>query len=143
MEYKHTQIGYVTGTILLILGVGMLVAAPFAEDGLYILLSEGILFLMLTSIFSTLTIEIDQYELKWHFGPIPIIKRSISRSDIKGIKKTKTKIIEGWGIHYTRRGWLYNITGRDAVLIEKSDGSTLMIGTSNAAKLIQILGNRA
>lgn len=121
----------------------MLVAAPFAEDGLYILLSEGILFLMLTSIFSTLTIEIDQYELKWHFGPIPIIKRSISRSDIKGIKKTKTKIIEGWGIHYTRRGWLYNITGRDAVLIEKSDGSTLMIGTSNAAKLIQILGNRA
>ncbi|MAG11554.1 MAG: hypothetical protein CMI52_01970 [Parcubacteria group bacterium] len=146
MKYKHTQIGWVIMIVLLLVTFGIFASSFFVDEafGKNILMAGGLLFLVLSGMFSTLTVEITQYELKWYFGPIPLIKRSIELSDILSVKKTKTKIIEGWGIHYTRRGWLYNVSGRDAILITKSDGTTAttaMIGTDEPETLIKMLGH--
>ncbi len=142
MKYRHTQQGYVIMIALGLVAVGIFVTALLMQDDTarVVLLVEGILFLFLALIFSTLTIRITDHELIWNFGPIPLIKKRVILSDIISAKAVKTKIIEGWGIHLTRRGWLYNISGRHAVLIEKSDGKTFMLGTDEPEKLVKAIG---
>ena len=137
MKYKHTQHGYVTGVLLVIFGAAVLVASFTVGDVItrYLLLVQGGLFLGLASIFSTLTIEITTHELRWYFGPISLVNKKVELMDIAHVTAVRTKIIEGWGIHYTSRGWLYNISGFGAVLVEKTDGSTFMIGTDEPEKL--------
>jgi hypothetical protein len=46
-------------------------------------------------------------------------------------------------VHRTRRGWLYNIAGKDAVLIRKLDGKTFLLGTDEPRKLKAVLERAA
>ena len=38
-------------------------------------------------------------------------------------------------MHRTRRGWLYNVAGYDAVLIRRSDGTSLLLGSDEPRRL--------
>ena len=50
------------------------------------------------------------------FGP-GIVRKQLALSEIVSAEMTKSTILEGWGIHYTKRGWLYNVSGRGAVIV--------------------------
>jgi hypothetical protein len=46
----------------------------------------------------------------------------------------------GWGIHYSvRGGWVWNVWGRDCVVVRLNDGGVLQIGTDNAPDLARFL----
>ena len=61
---------------------------------------------------------------------------------IEAIEVTRTRFWEGWGIHYTSRGWLYNVSGYGAVLIHLKSGKRFMLGTDEPASLAAALGQR-
>jgi hypothetical protein len=38
-------------------------------------------------------------------------------------------------VHRTRRGWLYNVSGLDAVLVRRKDGKCFLVGSDEPRKL--------
>ena len=48
---------------------------------------------------------------------------------------TRTRFWDGWGVHRTRRGWLYNVGGYDAVVLSRRDGTALLVGSDDAPRL--------
>jgi hypothetical protein len=89
-------------------------------------------------IFSTLTITVDDERLAWHYGA-GLFRKSVPLSEIVSAEPTTTVRLEGWGIHLTTRGWLYNVAGRQAVLVTLRDGKRFMVGTDEPDALVQAL----
>ncbi len=48
---------------------------------------------------------------------------------------TETTFLQGWGIHYTSRGWLYNVSGFRAVAVKLKSGKQFLLGTDEPAQL--------
>lgn len=89
-------------------------------------------------IFSSLTIEIDADALNWRFG-LGVWTKRIAVEDIVSAVPVRNPWWYGFGIHRTPRGWLYNVSGLDAVEICLRDGRTLRLGTDEPGKLLSAL----
>jgi hypothetical protein len=129
--YKHTQ----RGTVIIILVLAMV--ALFIVLGLTVarqLLITSPLLLIALWLFHSLTIEIDERKLRWRFGP-GLIRKSVLLNEIASARPVRTNFIEGWGIHLSRFGWLYNVSGRDAVAITLRSGKQFALGTDDTATL--------
>ena len=84
------------------------------------------------------TIEIRDGELRWAFGPGWFRHRE-RLADVTDAFIVKTGWLDGWGIHFTRFGWLYNIAGNTAVMVRLRDGRALALGTDDAPTLLAAL----
>jgi hypothetical protein len=120
--YRHTQTGMALRWVLILPAIGLL-AIGFAATGWA---------------FSSLTVEVTLARLTWFFGP-GLLRKSIEREAIIGVTTVRNPWWYGWGIHLTPRGWLYNVGGLDAVELALSTGSTLRIGSDEAAALAKAL----
>jgi hypothetical protein len=85
--------------------------------------------------FSSFTIRVGDGRLAWHFGP-GLVRKSVPLGEIAAAEPATTSWVDGWGIHLTRRGWLYNVAGHNAVLVTMRDGKRFMLGTDEPAALI-------
>jgi hypothetical protein len=83
---------------------------------------------------SSLTVRVDNDSLRLHFG-FGWPRKTVPLGDIDAAEVTRTTFWEGWGVHRTRRGWLYNVSGYDAVLLRRRDGSSLLIGSDEPRRL--------
>jgi hypothetical protein len=140
--YHHTQSG---NWIFLVLGVvglvpvlvGVMQFRPLFVPSLFLLP----LLLFAGWLFHSLTVEIADGELRWRFGPGWIQKR-VPLDLIADVKPVRTNFIEGWGIHLSRFGWLYNISGFDAVAIKMKNGQHFALGTDEPTILAAHLGGK-
>jgi hypothetical protein len=78
--------------------------------------------------FHSLTVEVDDSEVRLIFGQ-GLFKKSFPLVEVQAAETTKTKPIQGWGIHYVGNGWLFNLYGLDAVELTLRDGKRVLIGT--------------
>ena len=85
-------------------------------------------------LFHSLTVEITDCELCWRFGP-GLIRKRVSLDQIVSVQVVRTNWLEGWGIHLSRYGWLYNVSGFDAVAIKMKNGQHFVLGTDEPEKL--------
>jgi hypothetical protein len=97
------------------------------------LLYALIIYFLIIILFSTLTTSVNDNELEIKFG-IGIIHKSFLINEIETLKKIKTKWYDGWGIRLTPAGWLYNISGFDAIEIKMKNGKIHKIGTNEIDK---------
>ena len=128
--YQHTQRAR---HILVAMGA---ISAGAALGGLALrpLLLVWPVLLLCGWLFHSLTIEIADCELRWRFGPGWIRKR-IPLDLILSAEPVRTHVLEGWGIHLSRFGWLYNVSGFDAVAIRMKNGQHFALGTDEPAIL--------
>jgi hypothetical protein len=134
IRYEHTQ----RGTILL---VTLLVAVFFllALDRLVPtvrgmpLTLAGVLAIC-GFFFSSLTIRITNRALRWQFGP-GLMRKEVPLKEIERVDVTETTFLQGWGIHYTSRGWLYNVSGFRAVAVMLKNGKRFLLGTDEPEQL--------
>ncbi len=84
--------------------------------------------------FSSLTIQITDRELRWKFGP-GLIRKEVPLHEIERAEVTETTLLQGWGIHYTSRGWLYNVSGFRAVAVKLKGGKQFLLGTDEPERL--------
>ncbi len=130
-SYKHTQ----RGTVILAVTLGL--AALFLALGLAGIkpLCFSALFLLVCAwLFHSLTIEIAGRELCWRFGP-GLIRKVVQLDEI--ISATPQSTGPSWGIHWSPRlGWLYNVSGYDAVLITLRSGKKFALGTDEPQILV-------
>lgn len=103
------------------------------EMYLYPILTLIIIF-VITSIFSSILITINKQQIKWHFGP-GIWRKTINLADIEKYRKVRNKWWYGWGIRRYKSGWLYNVSGLNAIEITLKSGKQLRLGTNEPEKL--------
>jgi hypothetical protein len=88
--------------------------------------------------FRALTVNVDTTSVNFHFGD-GLISKSIPLADIKAAKAIRTTPVQGWGIHWIGKGWLYNIYGLDAVDIELKGGKHVFLGTDQPQELTAVI----
>ena len=88
--------------------------------------------------FSSLTVAVRDGQLSWWFGP-GVVKKTVPLSTIVSAEPTTVSMLHGRGIHFTGRGWLYNIAGRRAVLVTQQDGKRFLLGTDEPDSLAQVI----
>jgi hypothetical protein len=139
-SYEHTQPGYVILVSMAIGSVvpfGMLLLSPPTPEGdaaRWISGSVLAVLVICAVLFASLTITIGEGCLEWAFGP-GLIRGSVPLADIQDVEPGGTRFIHGWGIHLTPRGWLYNVSGREAVWVKLKDGGSFLLGTDEPEKL--------
>lgn len=133
--YKRTQPGTVIIVVMLI-AIALILATKVSSDlSAYIVASAlG----LVAALFSCLTIKVKDDELVWYFGPY-FWKKSVKVQDIESVTATRTSWLNGWGIRYTSKGWLYNVSGTEAVEIELKDGKVFLLGTDDSRGLVEAL----
>jgi hypothetical protein len=137
-SYRHTQPGILMRNIL-----GGLTAV-FAFLAFWLGASEpqaGVAFglpalILLASLllFHSLTVEIEQGWLRIRMG-IGLIHRNFRIADIEYVEQVRNRWFYGWGIRLTPHGWLFTVSGLDAVQIRLRNGRNYRIGTDEPERL--------
>ena len=142
-NYQHTQKGTLIVGILLSSAIFMLAIAAFAQERTVVamLIVATCIMIVASWLFSSLTVEVNENELRWHFGP-GFWKKKIERAEISKVLPLKTKWWYGWGIRATPYGWLYNVSGLDAVAVSQHSGKIVLIGTDEPEKLAAALSKQ-
>lgn len=133
-SYQHTQIGH---TILYPL-IGMLVLAfaiMFISPVMRIAVVPAIILLITALLFWKLTVTVDDTKIRAAFGPGFIYKET-PLSEVQSCEPMRVRFWDGWGIHLTRHGWLYNVSGRNAVAITLRHGKRFCVGTDEPQELV-------
>ncbi|MBN2428226.1 MAG: hypothetical protein JXK94_07820 [Deltaproteobacteria bacterium] len=137
--YYHQQFGK---TLVSILGGGaifcLLMMVMLSSQASITLLLVSALLLVGAILFSSLTIAVDGTHLRWSFGP-GLIHNQVPLDTIVDVAVTTTSLLEGWGIHLTRRGWHYSVSGNQAVVIRLKTGKRFLLGSDEPEKLASIL----
>jgi hypothetical protein len=135
MQYEHTQTGYVTGGLALA-SLPLIYYAFMVEDGELGAFGYAMLggFGVLGVLFSSLTVKVTDQELMFYFGP-GFWTRRFALDDVISVEVVRNSAFYGWGIRYTRHGWLYNVSGLWAVEVTIRGEGQIRIGTDEPDKL--------
>ena len=107
----------------------------------YLLYGVVLLFILVTWLFGSLTIEVTDEELKHWFGP-GFWKKSYQLQDIESATQVRNSWIFGWGIRITPHGWLYNVSGLDAIQIQLRSGRKFRIGTDDPLGVLDAISQK-
>jgi hypothetical protein len=140
IRYEHTQRGTVVVVSLLVgAALCLFLQALMPAPRFVLLVAAGVL-LLGTFLFSSLTIQITDRALRWHFGP-GLIHKQVLLPEIQEAEATRINFMYGWGIHLTPRGWLYNVSGFQAVAVRLRSGKQFLLGTDEPDQLQTALRN--
>jgi len=141
MPYRHTQTGHLRYIIYLVVGI-LVIGALFCREepplGM-VLAITGVAVLPLAWAFGSLTIEDEGDRLLICFGPLPLFWKRIVYGDITGVEPDRSKLIDGWGIHWIPgRGMIYNLWGFDCVKLTLGK-KIVRIGSDDVENLVEFL----
>ncbi len=132
--YQHTQPARAIVMGLTATGVVFMLASvkihPF--------IAGAIVLFVIAYFFRSMTVEISDTELTWYFGSGFPLKR-VPISEVASAEAVRTGFWNGWGIHYTPRGWLYNVSGFGAVCVTLRSGKRFCLGSDEPEKLAREL----
>ena len=126
-RYEHTQIGHVIIWSLLAI---ILIASSGSIGHHAAPVIVSIILLACLALFYRLKITIDNETVSASFG-LGIIRRKVRLAEIIGCEPIRIRWWYGWGIHLTPCGWLYNVSGFDAVAITLRNGRKFALGTDD------------
>jgi hypothetical protein len=88
--------------------------------------------------FGSMTIEVTESELRWHFRPKQYFK--VARSDIASVAAVRHRGLWGYGIRWGGpKRWVYIVAGREAVEVRLKSGGWRRLGTDDQRGLIAAL----
>lgn len=129
--YQHTQ----SGTVILVSVAIVFLAFLLLAAVVPLVIIAPALLLVFGLLFRSLTIEISDTDLLWYFGwgwP----RRRVPLAEIASVEPIRIGFWNGWGIHYTPRGWLYNVSGFGAVAIRLRNGKQFCLGSDEPEELV-------
>jgi hypothetical protein len=86
-------------------------------------------------LFWKLTITIDEKIFRAAFGP-GFIRKEVPTREIERCEPMRVRWWHGCGIHLTGNGWLYNVSGRHAVIVTLRNGRRFCVGTDEPQELL-------
>ncbi len=137
MAYRHTQIGTFS---LAFLGGGALVllllSTRFPWDAMRAVLF--CLLLVAALAFGSMTVAIQGSTLEVIFGP-GLIRKRIRLDELISARRVRNRWWYGWGVRRLPQGWLFNVSGLNAVELRLVGGRTYLIGTDQPAELMRAI----
>lgn len=135
--YRHTQPGHaivvpLLGAIVLTL---MVASAVVWHPVVWV---TGLVFLGLLVLFHSLTVVVTGEHVICRFGP-GLVKRRIPVTRILRAEPVRNSWWYGWGIRLTPHGWMFNVSGLDAVELQFKSGSRFRIGTDEPQALTEAI----
>ncbi len=144
MQYEHTQrsplylVVYLTGGIM----AATAWAVPMPTSIALLLVGIAAIMVLLAESFRYLRVRDEGERLAVRYGPIPLFFKRIRYADITDVEPDRTKIIDGWGIHYiVGRGWTFNLWGFDCVKLTLGR-KVIRVGTDDVENLTEFLRSR-
>jgi len=137
--YEHTQAGwplriaFVAASVILIVLAAMPELSQTPTPPL-VLVAGAAISAAIGWTWGALTVRIQDDQLQVRFG-LGFPRKTVRVADIAAAEITRTTFLEGWGLRRTRRGWLYNVSGFDAVQLRLTNGRSLMVGTDEPRRL--------
>jgi hypothetical protein len=135
--YRHRQSGTLTlaglgtGALVLIVLAG---TVPLANPQRVIVSVVAVLLALAVLLFGSLTVSVSYEQIDVRFGP-GLIRKRFRSAEVLQVKPVRNHWYYGWGIRLTPRGWLFNVSGLDAVELLMRDGRTYRIGTDQPKEL--------
>ena len=142
--YSHTQFGWLTMFALAaavgVIGLTGIQVGPEAP-GRGVLMAGQALIVLLIPLFGWLTVTVDEEAVTAKFG-VGFIQRKIRIREIQSATRVRNTWIMGWGIRLGPSGWMFNVSGLDAVELELKGGGKFRIGTDEPEELVRALRQR-
>lgn len=138
--YHHTQAGTLMRVLFGLIGAGIFVGAGLAGEWA---IAAGFAALMIAVLllFHDLHVDVEAERIRLRFG-IGLLRKSVPLADVKACRRVRNNPLYGWGIRYIGRGWLYNVSGLDAVELDLASGKRLRIGTDDPEGLEKAINAR-
>jgi hypothetical protein len=137
--YRHTQVG----TVMLWIMIPITVMTGILAVGTrFNLASVGALALFGFSLitFWSLTVVVNQEKVQIRFGP-GLVSVSYPLEEILNCRVVTNSPLAGWGIRLINMGWLFNVSGLEAVEVELKNGRRVRIGTNEPQDLAKAIEN--
>jgi hypothetical protein len=125
-RYRHTQPGWVS-LVISVAAIAVVLVAGGARREAHI---AAAVVAAIALVFSALTVIGDEQGITLRFGP-GIVLRRFRWDDIASCRRVRNPALAGWGIRYLGNGWLYNVSGFDAVELGMKSGRRYRIGTDD------------
>ena len=103
-----------------------------AKLGIWLFLASEVM------LFGALTVEVDHVAIRLRFG-LGLIRKAFSLTDVASCRVVRNRWWWGWGIRLIPGGWLYNVSGLDAVELVLKNGKTFRIGTDEPRQLAEFI----
>ena len=117
-------------TLAVCLAISGLGAAIIWRTGQMSMILMPIVGIAVAIIFHSLTVEISDRELRWHFGP-GLWSYSLALDEIDRVAIVRNHWWNGFGIRMAPGFRLYNVSGLDAVELRLKSGDIRRIGTDD------------
>jgi hypothetical protein len=138
-RYERTQVGWV---VICVVCIAIIVVAikirNESSPNWQISVAVELLLLLTLAVFYKLTIKIDNHVLRISFGA-GVVGKTVQLTEIDTYEPVRIRWWYGWGIHLTPYGWLYNVSGWDAVAIKLRNGKKFAIGTAEPQALVEAI----
>lgn len=137
--YDHTQR---SNWMLVIFAIVILtLAGIWAATGAFVLAAPMVLLAVVPWAFSSLRVRVDEHELRVGFAGGRLGWRCPLQR-VANVSPVRNRWWYGWGIRITPHGWLYNVSGLDAVEIELTSGRRFRVGTDQPQALAEAIRER-
>lgn len=135
-KYRHTQYGTATLMVFLITGILIAIVAlqVIAEGRLLSAIFMLGLYLLGLLMFTSLTVEIAEEQLRFWFG-IGMVRKTIALSEIQSTRAIKNPWYYFWGVKSIPGGWFYAVAPGAAIEMTLRDGRILQLGTDQPDNL--------
>jgi hypothetical protein len=139
-QYEHTQVGTLMrivfgGFTVVFGGVALYSVSNDSSDlSLPMLMALGLMVICLF-LFHSLTVTISQDDILLRFG-IGLIRKRFAVADIQQAVIVKNRWYYGWGVKLGPSGWIFNVSGFDAVEIQMKNDRCYRIGTDEPGALL-------
>jgi len=139
MRYRHTQFGWVTvGACCAVLMLFACLPLPSAARREWLLVGPTLVVVLVMGLFGTLTVEVDDLMIHARFGT-GLVRKSFSLADVASCRPVRNQWRWGWGIRLIPGGWLYNVSGLDAVELVLKNGKKFRLGTNEPRQLAEFI----
>jgi len=143
-EYKHTQPGWLIRIISGFWALGYAALAVYVRafgtepETAIVLVLVALGCTIPLALFHSLTVTVSDDIVRMSYG-VGLIHKSYLRQDIESVQTVRTRWYHGWGIRKIVGGWMYNISGFDAVEVRLRNDRMIRIGTDEPQKLLEAL----
>lgn len=132
MIYRNTQLGTAILVTLAVVAAILLVVTALRPSGVSVV---AVLVLAAIALgFGSLTVDVSQRRIQCWFGP-GIARRNFDLAAVESVEIVRNRWFYGWGIRITPQGWMYNVSGLDAVELQLASGKRFRIGTDEPEQL--------
>lgn len=135
--YEHTQPGTVIRVLCLVIMLWLVGVAVLSTWILYLV--AGIVFLLML-LFHSLNVRIDEGGMHLRFG-VGLLRKSIPLESVDSCSAVRNSLMYGFGIRYVFDGWMWNVSGLNAVQLTFTGGKHFRIGTDEPAALESAINN--